>query len=91
MHCEQCSRLERQLLEARVFEDRAQTALRCYFTTHRNVFGVGDMDEYLALRNEVQRAEEQRHESFIAYANHQRDHHPSIFNSREAVEAQTLS
>ena len=75
MNCDQCDRLERLLLEARVFEDRAHTAMRCYLTTHRNFSGVSDMDEYLSLRAEEQKTTGQRHDAFMALARHQKEPH----------------
>lgn len=55
MHCEDCDRKERFLLESMIAADKAETALRCYLLTHERFGGVSDMDEYEALRIEQQK------------------------------------
>lgn len=70
MNCPECQQFERLLLESMVFADRAETALRCFLVTHQHFAGVSDLDEYQALRTELRRTEQQRHEAFIDLMNH---------------------
>jgi hypothetical protein len=74
MKDEKLGRLERQLLEAMVFADRAQTAMRCFLITHQGFPGVSDLDEYLALRDEERKTTEQRHEAFLTRVRYEREH-----------------
>jgi hypothetical protein len=86
MKDEKLGRLERQLLEAMVFADRAQTAMRCFLITHQGFPGVSDLDEYLALRDEERRATEERHDAFLALVHYEREHGLT----REEVSAQPV-
>jgi hypothetical protein len=74
MKDEKLGRLDRQLLEAMVFADRAQTAMRCFLITHQGFPGVSDLDEYLALREEERKTTEQRHEAFLTRVRYEREH-----------------
>ena len=67
-------RLERQFLEALVFVDRAQTAMRCFLITHQHFAGLSDMDDYLALREEERQTTEDRHEAFLTLVRYEMDH-----------------
>lgn len=74
MKCEECQRLERLFLESMVFEDRAQTEMRCFLVSHRRFGGVSDVDEYLALHTEERKTADRRHDAFLALVRHERSH-----------------
>ena len=74
MDCDECNRLERLFLESMVFADRAQSALRCCFLTHRRSPGVSDLDEYESLRTEEERTAAERHLAYKALAEHGKHH-----------------
>ena len=75
MNCDECDRLNRMLLEAIVFADRAQAALRCFLITHQRFSGVSDFDEYLALRSEERNSMERRHDAVLTLVHHEKDEH----------------
>ena len=74
MNCAECDRLERLFLESVTFADRAQTAMRCFLTTHPHVGGVSDMDEYMALRAEERKTMDRRHDAVLTLSHHFMDH-----------------
>lgn len=74
MNCEECSRLDRSLLESIAYADRAETSLRCFLITHQHVAGVSDLDAYQALRAEQLKTSDQRHEAFVKVISHRKQH-----------------
>jgi hypothetical protein len=74
MDCDECNRLERAVLECMIAADKAETALRCYLITHQWGAGVSDLDEYHALRAVQQTGAEERHQAYMAFVGHQKDH-----------------
>jgi len=65
METNEGARLNRAFLQAWIAADKAETALRCYFITHRGAAGVSDMDEYRSLYLQQQRASDARHHAYL--------------------------
>jgi hypothetical protein len=74
MDCDECSRVERLVLESLVFADKSETALRCYLITHEWSAGVSDVAQYHALRAEQQRTADERHKAYMDFVNHKKSH-----------------
>ncbi len=76
MEANEGARLSRTFLQALITADKAETALRCYFTTHQGSAGVSDLDEYRSLHAQQQRAADARHQAYLALIGHQENAGP---------------
>ena len=74
MACDECSRVQRLILESLVSADKSETALRCYLITHEFSAGVSDVAEYHALRAEQQKTADERHRAYMDFVNHKKSH-----------------
>ena len=74
MACDECSRVQRLVLESLVSADKSETALRCYLITHEFSAGVSDVAEYHALRAEQQKTADERHRAYMDFVNHKKSH-----------------
>ena len=74
MNCDECSRVERFVLESIVSADKSETALRCYLITHEFSAGVSDVAEYHALRKVQQRTADERHKAYMDFVDHKKAH-----------------
>lgn len=57
-----------------IFADKAETALRAYFLTHRHEATVSELAEYSSLKNALQRTWIERDSAYMKLVSHQKFH-----------------